>query len=266
MEIGTHAFDRWGHYLAGLDEDRLDDLNDAFRDPGVRAVFSTKGGKGAYRIAQGLDFEAISRDPKPLIGFSDTTTLHLIRWHRCRAGGFHGPHVGWRDDYYGDLAAERLRQALMEPVPLIVPQDIHEPTAAVTSSGAATGVLVGGTLDLVAGAVGWACPPLAGAILFVEAIDQAIGSIDRALTQLLCSGLLDGVAGVAIGQFIRSAEARRDKWSMVDVLGDRLSSLGVPVLGGLPIGHGPAPFTVPLGTTARIDADAGRLVVEPGVA
>jgi muramoyltetrapeptide carboxypeptidase len=87
-----------------------------------------------------------------------------------------------------------------------------------------------------------------------------------ARTQLLRSGQLDGVAGVAVGQFIRSAEPQPGKWSMADVIKDRLSPLGVPILGGLPIGHGPAPLTMPLGTRARIDTVAGTLSVEPGVA
>jgi muramoyltetrapeptide carboxypeptidase len=215
VEIAAHAFDGWGHYLAGADDDRLHDINEAFRDPDVRAVFCTTGGKGAYRIADRLDFDAIGRDPKPLIGFSDATTLHLVRWHRCRAGGFHGPHIAWSDDYYGGVAAERLRQALMEPTPLVIRQDAQAPTAAVTSTGVAEGILLGGTLGLLSGAVGWACPRFEGMIVFIEAVDQAIGSIDRALTQLLRSGQLHGVAGVAIGQFIRSAEPQPGKWSMV---------------------------------------------------
>jgi muramoyltetrapeptide carboxypeptidase len=265
VEIAAHAFDGWGHYLAGADDDRLHDIHEAFRDPDVRADFCTTGGKGAYRIADRLDFDAIGRDPKPLVGFSDATMLHLVRWRQCRAGGFHGPHVAW-SDYYGAVAAERLRQALMEPTSLVIRQDAHAPTAAVTSTGAAEGILMGGTLSLLSSAVGWACPRFEGMIVFMEAVDQAIGSIDRALTQLLRSGQLDGVAGVAIGQFIRSAEPQPGKWSMVDVLTERLSALGVPILGGLPIGHGPTPFTVPLGRRARIDAGSGTLLVDPGVA
>ena len=89
--------------------------------------------------------------------------------------------------------------------------------------------------------------------------------MDRTLTQLLESGCLDGLRGVAVGQFIRSAEAQPGKWSIVDLLYDRLGRLGVPVLGGLPIGHGAHPPTVPLGTTATLDTEAGNLVVEPGV-
>ncbi len=68
-----------------------------------------------------------------------------------------------------------------------------------------------------------------------------------------------------MGQFIRAGEEQPGKWSVVDVLQDQLSHLGVPVLGGLPIGHGPHPATVPLGTVARLDTTARTLTVEPGV-
>ena len=79
VEVGAHAFDRNGHFLAGKDEDRLSDWNEALRDRGVRAIFTTRGGKGAYRIAHALDFAAARSDPKPCIGFSDATTTEVNR-------------------------------------------------------------------------------------------------------------------------------------------------------------------------------------------
>jgi muramoyltetrapeptide carboxypeptidase len=265
VEIGRHVFDRYGHFLAGTDEDRLADFNDALRDPGVRAIITTRGGKGAYRIAHALDFAAAGRDPKPLIGYSDITILHLALWRECRVAGFHGPHVGWDRAHYGADAAEGLRRALMEPETLVIRQDPREITAKVVVDGTAEGTLLGGNLTVIARGVGWACPSFAGSILLIEAIDTFIGAIDSALTQLRRSGCLDGVKGVAVGQFIRSAEPTRGKWSAVDVLLDQLGALGVPVLGGLPIGHGPHPPTVPLGTMATLDTRAGTLTVEPGV-
>ena len=99
----------------------------------------------------------------------------------------------------------------------------------------------------------------------IEDVDKPIGRIDRTLTQLLRSGCLDELSGVAVGQFIRSAEPKLGKWSIVDLLQDQLSPLGVPVLGGLPIGHGPHPTTVPLGTRATLDTTACTLTIEPGV-
>lgn len=265
VEMGLHVFDRHGHFLAGRDEDRLADIDDALRDPGVRAIFTTRGGKGAYRICHALDFAAAARDPKPLIGYSDITILHLALWRQCRIAGFHGPYIGWDRKYYGADAAEQFRRALMEPEPLIVHQDPHEITADVVIEGTARGILMGGNLNMIGLSVGWTCPSFAGAILLIEAVDTFIGGIDGTLTQLRRSGCLDGVKAVAVGQFIRSAEPARGKWSAIDVLYDQLGELGVPVLGGLPIGHGPHPLTVPLGTMATLDTRARTLTVEPGV-
>lgn len=265
VEMGRHVFDRHGHFLAGRDEDRLADVNDALRDPGVRAIFTTRGGKGAYRIAHALDFEAAARDPKPVIGYSDITILHLALWRVCKLAGFHGPYVAWERKYYGADAADGLRRALMEPEPLTVCQDARELTAKVVIEGTAKGILMGGNLNMIGRAVGWACPSFAGAILLMETVDTFIGGIDGTLTQLRRSGCLDGVKGVAVGQVIRSAEPVRGKWSAIDVLYDQLGDLGVPVLGGLPIGHGPHPLTVPLGTMAILDTGARTLTIEPGV-
>ena len=99
----------------------------------------------------------------------------------------------------------------------------------------------------------------------IEAIDLMPGEIDGTLTQLLNSGVLEGVRGVAVGQFVRSAPIEPGKWSFLDILGDRLGGLEVPILGGLPFGHGRIPSTVPLGTAAVLDAEARTLTVEPGV-
>jgi muramoyltetrapeptide carboxypeptidase len=184
VELGTHCFDKLGHYLAGRDEDRLADFNDALRDPGVRAIITTRGGKGAYRIAHALDFRAARNNPKLLVGYSDITILHLALWRECRIASLHGPHAGWDQNYLGEDAAERLRRALMEPEPIILHRDPNEITAKVMIKGAASGILMGGNLNVIGRSVGWACPSFAGSILLIEAIDTYIGQIDSTLTQL----------------------------------------------------------------------------------
>jgi muramoyltetrapeptide carboxypeptidase len=264
-EIGAHAFDQHGHFLAGRDEDRLADWNDALRDPGVRAIFTTTGGKGSYRIAHALDFSAARADPKPLVGFSDITILHLALWQQCQLAGFHGPYIGWDRRYYGNDSAIQLRRALMEPATQTIHQDRAEITAKVVIDGKVSGILMGGNLGMIGRAIGWVCPSFSGAILLIEAVDTFIGGIDGTLIQLRRSGCLDGLAGVALGQFIRSAEPKPGKWSVIDVLFDHFSALGVPVLGGLPIGHGPHPPTIPLGTMATLDTATRTLTIDPGV-
>jgi muramoyltetrapeptide carboxypeptidase len=264
VEVGDHVFDQLGHYLAGTDEDRLADLNDSFRDPGVRAIITATGGKGSYRIADAIDFDAVRADPKPLIGYSDVTFLHLALYRHCLLATLHGPFASWQDDYYGPLSAEALRLALMTSEPVILHQRPSAATAPLSTQGRATGTLLGGSIRCIGQSVGWG-PSFDGAILMIEAVDMMPGEMDGTLTQLLNSGVLSGLRGVAVGKFIRSAEPGPGRWSFLDILSERLGRLGVPILGGLPIGHGPHPPTVPLGTIATLDADAGTLTVAPGV-
>lgn len=258
VDVGDHVVDRWG-YMAGPDGDRLDDLNAAYRDPAVRAVVTTRGGAGVYRILDGLDVEALRRDPKPLVGFSDITYLHLALWQRCRMPGVHGCIAGPR-------AAATVRRALMTDQPSVLHRHDGDYTAALSTGGAATGFLMGGSLGIVAGMVGAGLPELAGAILVLEAERPpglGLGFIDRNLTQLLRSGALDGLRGVAVGRFPGYDGYSDRGWTLLDVLADRFAHLDVPVLGGLEIGHGTDPLAAVLGTPAHLDADAGTLTIEP---
>lgn len=252
VDIGRHASNRLG-YLAGTDAERLEDLNAAFRDPEVRAVFATQGGKGSYRIADRLDFPAIVRDPKYLIGFSDITALHLML---CSASGLVGIH-GALVDVDDDSAVATLRDALMSPDFATVAWRRDEPTSALTTEGSAAGRLIGGNLDMVSTMAGWGLPSMEGAILFIEATNMYIGQVDRQLTALRKGGHLRGLTGVALGQFTGFELNKR--YSVIDVLREHMTELGVPVLGGLPLGHGSSPMVVPIGARARIDTAKGTL-------
>jgi muramoyltetrapeptide carboxypeptidase len=265
-EIGKHVFDEYG-YLAGKDEDRLADLNDAIRDPGVRAIIATRGGKGAYRIAGDMDFAALSKNPKLYIGFSENTIIELAFWKHCRVTSIHGGIVSWNVKTQEEENIERLRRMLMAPDHVSVSSRDDEPTATLTTSGRVTGFLMGGNQDMIATAAGWTLPSLEGAILLLEDVDKRLGFIDRQLTMLQNAGHLKGIRGVAVGRYYLcgSDNTTQGTWTAVDVLRDRLSRLGVPILGGLPLGHGDNTESVPLGTMATLDADDGILTVEPAV-
>jgi muramoyltetrapeptide carboxypeptidase len=254
-DCGRHAF-RADGYLAGSDEERRADLDTAFRDPAIRAIFATRGGKGSYRIADQLDVAAVRRDPKFLVGFSDISALHLSLARQCGLVGLHGALVD--DD--GAIVAETaaaLRRALMAPGFAPVRTRPEEATARLTTAGSAVGRLIGGNLDMVATTAGWGLPDLNGAILLLEAVAMPIGQIDRQLTLLVKGGHLAGVAGIALGQLTGFDLDRRP--SVVDLLRDHLGRLSVPILGGLPLGHGARPEVVPVGAMAVLDADAGIL-------
>jgi muramoyltetrapeptide carboxypeptidase len=155
----------------------------------------------------------------------------------------HAPMVSWDENYIGRIAIERLRAALMTTDSVLIESDPAEPTAVLSSTGKASGVLLGGNQDSIATSAGWALPPLDGAILLLEAFNLRLGHIDRQLTMLRIAGHLDGVAAVAVGQYTRCGPEQDEPqaWSYLSVLRDHLDPLGVPVLGGLAIGHGRHP-------------------------
>ncbi|GIJ56578.1 S66 peptidase family protein [Virgisporangium aurantiacum] len=273
VEVAPHVHDRWG-YLAGRDADRLADLNAALRDPGVRGVFAARGGYGCQRIVDGVDTDAARRDPKVVVGFSDITSLHGKLWRDARLATFYGPGVAWNDVRTGPESAESLRAAVMTTAPVVVHRDPREPSAAVSFGTRATGPLLGGALTMLGTSVGAGdLPDFAGAILFIEDVDEPPYSYDRMLTHLRRVGALAHLAGVAVGQLVGAGPPGADQpgagspgeLDAPAVLRDRLGDLGVPVLGGLRLGHGTGQLTVPLGVPATIDVAAGTLTVEPGV-
>lgn len=259
-EVASHAFDAWG-YMAGTDEDRLADLNGAFRDPGVRAVFATRGGAGAYRIADAVDFDAVRDDPKPLIGFSDITYLHLALWKNARLRTIHGCLGGTRVE-------ASVRQLLMTSDPYTLHSDPSAYSAAIRTEGRATGFLVGGQLTPIATSVG-SQTDLDGAIFFIEELKtRGLGLFDRQLTQLIRAGAFQNVRGVAIGLLESYSDHTDRGWTLLHVLQDRLGGLGIPVLGGFFAGHGgigadgrPDMDALALGARAELDVDAGTLTV-----
>ncbi|WP_432990762.1 S66 peptidase family protein [Dactylosporangium sp. CA-233914] len=268
VEFGNHVYDRFG-YLAGTDADRLTDLNAAFRDPGVRCVVGARGGYGTQRIVDGLDIDAVRHDPKILIGFSDLTALHGRLWRAARLASLYGPLAAWTDTRLGPDSIESMRKALMTTDSIVLTRDPAEPSSAVTiagnGSGQASGPLLGGNLTMVETSIGCGdFPNLDGAIFLFEDTGEAPYSYDRMLTQLRRVGALRRVAGIAIGQLDAAGDGSSG-WTAAQAITDRLADLGVPVLGGLRIGHGNGQLTVPIGATATIDTVAGTLTVDAGV-
>lgn len=263
VATAPHTYARTG-FLAGNDLQRLADLNAAFADPAVRGVVCTRGGYGTQRVVDGIAMAAVRADPKVVVGFSDITALQLALWRGARLATLHGPGAAWLDERTGPASVGSLRAALMCADPVVLKREPGGDTAAVAVPGTATGPLLGGNLCLLTSSIGTPdMPDLSGAILLLEEVAEPPYKVDRMLTQLRRAGALDRLAGVALGQFTGCA----DDWpvTVCDVLADRLCDLGVPVLGGLPVGHGLGQLTVPLGVPATIDVAAGTLIVDSAV-
>lgn len=261
-------------YLAGRDDERIDDLNAALGASDVDAVWCIRGGNGMNRIVQRIDFTAFARSPKPVIGFSDITVLLLALWQRTGVVTFHGPIARtpmpnfqrWHFDRI--LTTVSAAGRLGRPAP---PSDVLVPESGriiTITPGTARGPLVGGNLTLVQALVGTPYfPSLDGAILFLEDVGEAVYRIDRMLAHLKLAGKLDKVAGVMLGRFTElSRGADGGALGLDEVLQTHLGDLGVPVAAGFPFGHIDDQWTLPVGIPAELDATAGELtILEPAV-
>lgn len=269
---GAHALDRMG-YLAGTDAQRARDLNVALRDPDVQAVWCLRGGYGLTRILDEVDYGALLERPRALIGFSDVTALLLAAHATTGLITFHGPTARQpmpaftRRHFEQVLTGTGLAlEALPPPDGVLVPRENRLVTIA---PGSTEGPLIGGNLSLLQCLIGTPfLPPLDGAILFLEDVNEPIYRIDRMLAHLRAAGVLARLAGVALGRFTEvPAECGDGVLGLQEVLTTYFGPLDIPVVSGLPIGHIAEQWTLPIGVRTRLDASAGTLeLLEPGVA
>lgn len=243
-------------YLAGSDEARLAALHDLLDDPGIDVIWAARGGYGLHRLADRIDRQRLLRANKPIVGFSDICVLHALLQRQDQLS-VHGPVVTQLADL-GDSTLESLRAVLAGELDGLT----YAADGEVVTPGAAEGRLIGGCLSVLAPLVGTPfLPSFDGAILLLEDVGEATYRIDRLLTHLRLAGLLSRVAGVALGDFAGCLPRREGEATIAEVVRDRLGDLGVPVLSGLPFGHGQRNLAVPLGARVRLDASARRLEV-----
>jgi muramoyltetrapeptide carboxypeptidase len=256
--VGKHVENRH-YYFAGTDEDRLAELNRAIRDSSVDAVWCLGGGYGAMRLLDGIDYEALRRRPKAIIGYSDITAIHAAVAMRCGLSTIHGPTARSR---LSSVAERSLRAALTrDGEPCGIADD-----AETLVGGRARGTLVGGNLALLAALHGTPYQPrYDGAILVMEDVNEAPYRIERMLWQLRLSGDLQRCAGIAFGSFTNTGETKDESLggerTVEAVLREAAQAAGVPAICGIPMGHIKDQWSVPLGAMAELDADAGTLTV-----
>ncbi len=260
VEVGPHVAGGTSTlpYLAADDEQRAEDLTSAWLDDGLGAVICARGGYGAQRIIDLVDWDALARArPKVLVGFSDVTALHQAFAARLGLATVLGPVVTQLG--VSDLASrDHLRRTLMEPATAL---DLAPDPLDVLLPGTATGVLVGGNLAVLAAGVGApAAMPARDSIAVLEDIAEDPYRLDRLLTQLLRSGWFEGVRGVVVGHLTECGPDEQVRATLLD----RLGHLGVPIVRGAPFGHEAANRALPLGVPATLTAlpEESRLLLE----
>ena len=270
VKLAEHVYDR-DDYVAGDARDRAADLNALFADPEVDVVQALQGGYGSAQAIPYLDFDLIAANPKPLVGFSDITALHVAIRQRTGMPTLYGNGLmGVASPESTDFTRERLLEVLTGDALGPVPPSPDDPYTRAIRGGSVTAPLVGGCLWLLLQTMGtpWELE-LDGAIFFFEDYKAPPYYVDGMLTQLRHAGKLEGVAGVVVGEMegcdwgdLRQASDWARSRSLEDVLEEHLEPLEVPVLYGLPLGHGKHLAALPLGVRYTLDADRRTLTLE----
>ncbi len=266
---------RW--WAAATPHQIADELNGLLRDPEVRAIFSHTGGRVTLSYLDLIDLEAVRTDPKPILGYSDISAIHLALFSRTGLVGMHADIVthGFGQDWY-ELGDEARRAQLVDlytqvltggDTPLTLPP---ASTWECWRPGRAQGHLVGGLLNRLVRiqATPYALDPerFTGAILFWEEVGNPLTLIWTDLQTLRQAGVFDRIAGMVVGipSNIPPEEGRTEELREVvlDALGDR----DIPVLGHVDFGHISPNLPLPIGVRAELDADARSLsLLEPAV-
>ncbi len=267
----TRNLTRTGH-TAGKDEARARELVRAFADDSVDAVWCSRGGWGAMRILDIIDFDVIKKNPKIFIGYSDITTLHIAMHQRTGLVTFHGPSIegfaGENPEKDAPAGKENIDRALSLLSRAEPWGRIENPPAGMllrtVVPGRAKGPIVGGNLSMIVHTLGTDDSiDTDGKLLFLEDVHVSEYDIDRLLTHLHLARKFRKVKGIVLGQ-VSSFHKREDPTpSLEDVIQDRVGALRkVPSFTGLCCGHGRHRLVIPEGVRASMDATDPRLTID----
>lgn len=268
VKFGKNVNKKWG-YLAGSDEDRVDDIHNFFEDDDIKAIFAIRGGYGSGRLLRHLDYELIKNNPKILLGYSDITSLLIGIHQKTGLVTFHGPVA---ISTFTDYTKKYFFKTLMEANPVGEIEDapyeenLQQSNRVWTvNAGKAKGKLIGGNLTLICMSLGSPYElDTKERILFIEEVGEEPYDLDRMLTQLYNAGKFDNCKGVVFDRMTKVKTANHlpaysSSLSVEDVITDRFKEYDYPVCLGLSLGHIKDKPTLPLGINAELDCDKGRL-------
>ncbi|MCU1350785.1 MAG: peptidase [Acidobacteria bacterium] len=246
---------RHNGYLAGSDDERAAELNRFLRSEEFDAFFFARGGYGAMRILDQVDYQAIRENPRPIVGFSDVTALHQAIAVRAGVVGFHGPMLNL--DFHQGLPVD-IERWLWDMLAGEAPMTHRFDHSQVVAEGEAEGILFGGCLALTDSLVGtpydfW----VDGGIWFWEDVEEPVYRIDRMLTHLRLSGRMPQIRGVVIGKLKGCGEESE----LLALLTEFFGSSGIPVIRNVPFGHHGDNLLLPIGVPARLSTREGTLTI-----
>lgn len=258
VEVGKNV-GRYSGFLAGTDEERLEDLHEMFSNKNIRAIICVRGGYGSPRLLDKIDFQLIRKNPKIFVGYSDITALQLAFYRKANLVTFAGPMLAV--DFHSEInryteenfwrtitSTKKMEKVILPEGENLIP----------FLKGKGEGEIVGGNLSLVISLLGTSfLPKMKNKILFLEDVDEAPYRVDRMLNQLTLAGTLEKLSGIILGEFTSCEEKDVEKKTLTldEVFQNYLGDLPYPVMKNFPHGHRKANYTIPFGIKTKINAD-----------
>ena len=273
VKLGEFVNNRYGH-LAGTDEERASELNDMFKDPGIHAIIALRGGSGAARILDKIDYAAITNNPKIFIGYSDITALHLAIYAKTGLDTFHSPlAVSTRKNFRNPIFRKIIFNAetvlFKNPVEKGSNLTVTKNRIRTIHRGNATGELLGGHLSGITGIMGSQYFPeqRENKLLYLEDVGEQIYAVDRMMSQLQLGGVLEKISGFVFGKCTDCKPGSGyGSFTLEEVIDYYIKPLKIPAYSGAMIGHIDDNSTIPNGLKVELNADKGTLqMLSPAV-
>ena len=269
--IGKSLYENYGGYMAGKAEIRVEDLHEAFSRKDIKGVFCVKGGYSASQLLDKIDYELIKNNPKVFVGYSDVTNLHIVFNQKCNLGTYHGPMVKsnmindfneyTKTSFFEAMEKNETKYEEPENMPLSILTEGNTPSENIS------GVLTGGNMAIIVTTLGTQYEiDTRGKILFLEDVDEEIGSLNRMLTHLKYAGKFSDCKAVVFGNFVvckNTYTKENQHYELLELLKDFFADYDKPVIYGMESGHKkPYMFTLPLGAKCSINLQNKEILFE----
>ena len=269
--IGKSLYENYGGYMAGKAEIRIEDLHEAFSRKDIKGIFCVKGGYSASQLLDKIDYELIKNNPKVFVGYSDVTNLHIVFNQKCNLGTYHGPMVKsnmindfndyTKTSFFEAMEKNETKYEEPENMPLSILTEGNTPSENIS------GVLTGGNMAIIVTTLGTQYEiDTKGKILFLEDVDEEIGSLNRMLTHLKYAGKFSDCKAVVFGNFVvckNTYTKENQHYELLELLKDFFADYDKPVIYGMESGHKkPYMFTLPLGAKCSINLQNKKVLFE----
>ena len=281
--LGKSLYENYGGYMAGSPEIRVNDIHRAFSEKDIKGIFCIKGGYSSSQLLDKIDYELIRQNPKIFVGYSDVTNLHIVFNQKCDLGTYHGPMVKSNMfDNFNEYTENSFFEAVQkeswdykEPenseLSILNQEILNQKISQLNKENhkklktEISGTLIGGNLAIIVTTLGTEYEiDTKGKMLFLEDVDEQIGSLNRMLTHLKYSGKFDDCNGVILGNFAdcnnRYITSDKKDYGVTELLTDFFKNYEKPVISGIESGHGkPFMATLPLGADCTVNIETKKI-------